>query len=80
MIVPTAAAAATAAGADVPRMALADFKKLYDASTKPTIIDVRTSDLYAAGHIPGAISIPEADVDAAYAKIPKNSLVIAYCQ
>ncbi|MDQ6694363.1 MAG: rhodanese-like domain-containing protein [Chloroflexota bacterium] len=80
---PTAQATATTAVADdtPPRMTLADFKLLYDNPAKrPLIIDVRGKEFYDAGHIKGAISFPEADVDARVSELPKNKLIIAYCQ
>jgi 3-mercaptopyruvate sulfurtransferase SseA len=64
-----------------PRMPLADFKKLYDDPAKrPLIIDVRAKEAFDAGHIEGAISFPEADVDTRVAELPKNKLIVAYCQ
>jgi hypothetical protein len=64
-----------------PRMSLDAFKKLYDDPTqRPLIIDVRAAESYAAGHIKGSISFPESDVDARVAELPKDKLVIAYCQ
>jgi hypothetical protein len=64
-----------------PRMTLEDFKKLYDDPAKrPIIIDVRAKEAYDAGHIEGAISFPEADVDTRVGELPKNKLVVAYCQ
>ena len=64
-----------------PRMSLETFKALYDDPAKrPLIIDVRAAESYAAGHIKGAVSFPESDVDARVAELPKDKLVIAYCQ
>jgi len=66
---------------DPPRMSLDAFKKLYDdPAQRPLIIDVRAAESYAAGHIKGAISFPESDVDARIAELPKDKLIIAYCQ
>lgn len=63
------------------RIPLADFKALYDDPAKrPLIIDVRTATSYEQGHIEGAINIPEAEVAARIAEIPKDRLVVAYCQ
>ena len=67
--------------ASVPRITLADFKALYDNPAKrPLIIDVRAKDNYDQGHIDGAISFPEADLDARVKELPKDKLVVAYCQ
>ena len=69
------------AEATPPRMPMDQFKALYDDPAKrPMIIDVRAKELYDAGHIAGAISFPEADVDTRINEIPKDKLVVAYCQ
>ncbi len=75
------ATAATDEQAAVPRINLADFKALYDNPAKrPLIIDVRAKDNYDQGHIDGAISFPEADLDTRFKELPKDKLVVAYCQ
>jgi len=72
---------AAAAGSDPPRMSLETFKKLYDdPATRPPIYDVRAVESYNEGHIAGSKSLPEADVDARFAEVPKDKLVILYCQ
>lgn len=77
----TAANAPTASADDAPRMPLADFMTLYnDPAKRPMIIDVRAKEAFDAGHIAGAISFPEADVDTRYIELPKDKLVVAYCQ
>jgi hypothetical protein len=64
-----------------PRMPLADFMTLYnDPAKRPIIIDVRAKEAYDAGHIAGAISFPESDVDTRLSELPKDKLVVAYCQ
>jgi hypothetical protein len=64
-----------------PRMPIAEFKALYDnPNTRPVILDVRAKQSYDEGHIAGAISFPEAEVDARVAELPKDRLIIAYCQ
>lgn len=64
-----------------PRITLTEFKALYDEPAKrPLIIDVRSRALYDQGHIAGAISFPEADLDARVGELPKNRLIVAYCQ
>jgi 3-mercaptopyruvate sulfurtransferase SseA len=64
-----------------PRMPIDQFKALYDnPANRPIIIDVRAKQSYDEGHIVGAISFPEAEVDARIAELPKDKLIIAYCQ
>lgn len=45
-----------------------------------TILDVRPADEYAAGHLPGAISIPVADLGRRMREIPTSRDVVAYCR
>jgi rhodanese-related sulfurtransferase/DNA-binding transcriptional ArsR family regulator len=45
-----------------------------------TVIDVRPQDEYRAGHIPGALSIPVAQLGRRLAEIPKRREVVAYCR
>ena len=64
-----------------PRMAMDQFKALYDDPAKrPFIVDVRPKAAYDEGHIAGAVSIPEAEVDVRIAEFPKDRLIVAYCQ
>ncbi len=60
-------------------MSLAELRRrLRDGSA--TVIDVRPRDEYEAGHIPGALSIPVAEVKRRLKTIPKSREVIAYCR
>jgi rhodanese-related sulfurtransferase/DNA-binding transcriptional ArsR family regulator len=45
-----------------------------------TVIDVRPEDEYRAGHIPGALSIPVAQLGRRLAMIPRRREVVAYCR
>jgi rhodanese-related sulfurtransferase/DNA-binding transcriptional ArsR family regulator len=44
------------------------------------VVDVRSAADYAAGHVPGAISLPAAALEHRLAGLPKGVEVIAYCQ
>jgi rhodanese-related sulfurtransferase/DNA-binding transcriptional ArsR family regulator len=44
------------------------------------VIDVRSSSEYAKGHVPGAISVPAAELEHKIDRIPRGAEVIAYCQ
>jgi rhodanese-related sulfurtransferase/DNA-binding MarR family transcriptional regulator len=44
------------------------------------VLDVRPTDEYIAGHIPGALSVPLDQLDAALAGIPKRAEIVAYCR
>jgi rhodanese-related sulfurtransferase/DNA-binding transcriptional ArsR family regulator len=45
-----------------------------------TVIDVRPHDEFVAGHIPGAISMPVADLKRRMGELPRRKEVIAYCR
>src|SRR4051812_3018615 len=46
---------------------------------KAVYVDVRSKESYDAGHIKGAISIPESQIVARMSDLPKNVLLITYC-
>jgi rhodanese-related sulfurtransferase len=45
-----------------------------------TIIDVRPHEEYIAAHIPGAISVPLADLPKRLQELPKRREIVAYCR
>jgi len=45
-----------------------------------TVLDVRPSEEYEAGHLPGAVSIPLGELKARFKELPKNRDVVAYCR
>src|SRR5262249_30613698 len=44
------------------------------------ILDVRPTQEFVAGHIPGALSVPLDQLEAALARLPKRRQIIAYCR
>jgi rhodanese-related sulfurtransferase/DNA-binding transcriptional ArsR family regulator len=44
------------------------------------VIDVRPAEEYAQGHIPGAVSVPLADLDRRMGALPPATEVVAYCR
>ena len=44
------------------------------------VIDVRSAEEYAAGHVPGAVNIPYDQVASRLAEIPKDKDVVLYCR
>jgi rhodanese-related sulfurtransferase len=45
-----------------------------------TVIDVRPAEEYAAGHIPGAVSLPLDELQARLAELPDGAEIVAYCR
>ncbi|GHF28522.1 transcriptional regulator [Amycolatopsis deserti] len=44
------------------------------------VLDVRPAPEYAAGHIPGAVSIPITELRARLTEVPDGAQVVAYCR
>ncbi len=44
------------------------------------ILDVRPAEEFAAGHIPGALSVPLDQLEAALSRLPKRARIVAYCR
>lgn len=45
-----------------------------------TVLDVRPAEEYQAGHLPGARSVPLAELSARMRELPKNREIVAYCR
>jgi len=45
-----------------------------------TVLDVRPSEEYRSGHIPGALSIPVSELKARLRELPKDREIVAYCR
>ena len=55
-------------------------KALLDAREPVVLVDFRRASEYRAGHLPGAISVPLAELDRRYREIPATARLILYCQ
>jgi len=60
-------------------LALAELRRLV-RSGEVTVLDVRPPEEYVAGHIPGARSIPIADLKRRLRELPRGREVVAYCR
>ncbi len=47
---------------------------------RPFLLDVRTPQEFAAGHIPGAVNIPLDDLRTRLGELPREQKIAAYCQ
>ena len=52
-----------------------------EVKPEPTIIDVRTTNEFAQGHVPGALNIPFEKIGGRLDELPgsRNDAVIVYC-
>lgn len=62
----------------IQRVSLADAKTAFDQKTA-LFLDVRDEGSYAAGHIPGAVNIPEALLESRLGELDPNAWIITYC-
>lgn len=46
----------------------------------PFVLDVRTPEEYASGHVPGAVNIPHDQVASRLEEVPKERPVVLYCR
>lgn len=44
------------------------------------VLDVRTPEEYAEGHVPGAVNVPHDQIGARLAEVPKDKDVVLYCR
>ncbi len=57
-----------------------DLKVALERGERITVIDARSADAYAAGHIPGAINIPHRTMnEETTAAVDRASTVVTYC-
>ena len=59
-----------------------EAKKLMDTEQDYVILDVRTREEYESGHIPGALLIPDTEIDERAENELKNKdqLILVYCR
>ena len=69
-------------GASAPRRTPQEVRERLDAGAAVTLLDVRTEDEFASGHIPGAVCLPLQALPArAAAVLPdKEAEILVYCQ
>lgn len=82
MLISLAGCADDDAPAEYVSISAAEAKALMDSETGYIILDVRTENEFAEGHIPHAILIPDYDIESrAEAELPdKKQLILVYCR
>ena len=43
------------------------------------VIDARTPEAFATGHVPGAVNLPHRTITAETAQFPKDAVLVTYC-
>jgi phage shock protein E len=74
------AQSAPAVQADVPTITVAQFKAMMTAHKRFFLIDVRTPQEFAAGHIDGAVLMPLDSLPNSYRQIPKGVKLVVNCR
>ena len=74
----TAPASAAAAVAPMSQEALLEHQSRHPDHL--FVLDVRTPQEYAEGHVPGAVNVPYDQLAARLAEVPKDKDVVLYCK
>jgi rhodanese-related sulfurtransferase len=77
---PAAAQGAPAAQVEVPTISVSQFKALMKSHKRYVLVDVRTPQEFAGGHIDGAIPMPLDALPDNYKKIPKGVKLVVNCR
>jgi phage shock protein E len=54
-------------------------EKIRQPQTAPYVLDVRTREEFADGHVPHAVNIPLQELGAGLDKVPKDRDIVVYC-
>ena len=57
-----------------------DLSKRLRGKDDLLVLDVRPAEEYAAGHLPGAVSMPVGELKRRLKELPKNKEIVAYCR
>lgn len=72
--------AACSSTAEYRKISAAEAKEIIETQS-PIIVDVRTTEEFASGHIADAINIPVESITAAPVELPdKDALIVIYCR
>ncbi|MCO1656725.1 ArsR/SmtB family transcription factor [Pseudonocardia humida] len=69
----------TAGGEDTEQVGREELLRRAEAG-EVVVLDVRPESEFAAGHIPGAVSIPITELPERLAELPRDAEVVAYCR
>lgn len=63
---------------DIPRITIEEAKSALETGAA-LVVDVRSAEAYAGGHIAGAINIPLAELETRIVELDPNLWIITYC-
>jgi hypothetical protein len=63
----------------VPRIMPQELQTLLNQGKNVVVVDTRSEEAYASGHIPGALSIPGPDMATRYNELPRDAKIVLYC-
>ncbi|MBI1929826.1 rhodanese-like domain-containing protein [Candidatus Poribacteria bacterium] len=55
-----------------------DLKRAMESEQPPLVIDIRTPEEYAEGHIPGTVNIPGTEIEKHTNDLPKDRRLVLY--
>lgn len=58
----------------------AEYDTLFSAAAPHVLIDVRTAEEFASGHIDGAVNIPVEALGSRLSEVPRDMPVVVYCR
>ncbi len=64
----------------VPVITVTDLQSKRNNNPKPILLDVRTTEEYRSGHIPGADSMPLDNLSKRMKRLPKNREIVCICR
>jgi rhodanese-related sulfurtransferase len=64
---------------EAPAISVTELQTRRQSAAAPVVIDVRTPDEYASGHIPGALNIPLEEIAARISEVEAPNGVALYC-
>ncbi|MBP6596422.1 MAG: rhodanese-like domain-containing protein, partial [Arenimonas sp.] len=70
----------TLASAAKPAVSPAAVDELAKATDAPLLLDVRSPEEFAAGHLPGAVNIPHDQVAGRLDELDRSRWVLVYCR
>jgi NADPH-dependent 2,4-dienoyl-CoA reductase/sulfur reductase-like enzyme/rhodanese-related sulfurtransferase len=65
---------------DHPQATIEQLSENDAAGLRPLVLDVRTSEEFTAGHIPGAVSLPIDELRSRLDELPRDRPIVTYCE